>query len=234
MAIYVTGDWHGGYGNHERLMPNNWPDGLLLNKDDFLIIAGDCGLYWTEAASEIRERMWLDAQPWTTLFVDGNHENHELLRRLPVEEWHGGKTSLLPGTGIRWLRRGQVFDLSGTSVFALGGAWSIDAQFRMPGEDWWPEELPDAEELREAEAALDAHGWKIDHIITHDCPQKFTEAVTAHSLFGNLHHQDRLTCFLDEVDDRASFSHWWFGHHHQDVDLDERHACLLNRVAQIA
>lgn len=234
MAVYVTGDWHGGYESRERVLPEAWPEGASLCKDDYLIIAGDCGLYWTNSDPELRERSWLDRRPWTTLFVDGNHENHELLHTLPVEDWHGGKTSLLPGTGIRWLRRGQVFDLCGVSVFTLGGAWSIDAQFRVPGEDWWPEELPSTDELQDAVSVLDAHGWRVDHIITHDCPRKLTAAMTVGSVFGNLHHEDRLTCFLDEVDDRASFSHWWFGHHHRDIDLDERHSCLFNRVVRIA
>lgn len=36
-------------------------------------------------------RSWLNDRPFTTLFVDGNHENFDLLNAYPVENWHGGK-----------------------------------------------------------------------------------------------------------------------------------------------
>ena len=39
---------------------------------------------------------WLDCKFFTTLFVDGNHENFDRLYEYPVEEWHGGKVHKAP------------------------------------------------------------------------------------------------------------------------------------------
>lgn len=232
--VYVTGDWHGGgASNHCRLSAGSWPEGQELTKDDYLVILGDFGLVWTGGTRERQELAWLDRQPWTTLFIDGNHEGFSLMGRLPVEEWHGGATSPIPGTDIRWLRRGQVFDLCGLTLFTMGGAWSIDAKYRTPGVDWFPEELPSEAELAEGERNLDRVGWRVDHVLTHDCPLRYLPRMTRDSPFGNVSHVDALELWLDEVDDRCEFKHWWFGHHHVDRDLDDRHSCIMERVIRL-
>ena len=43
-----------------------------MTKDDCAIICGDFGGIWNGDADE---RHWLEAKPFTTLFVSGNHEN---------------------------------------------------------------------------------------------------------------------------------------------------------------
>lgn len=235
MAIFVTGDWHGGgQWNHERLDSWSWPEGQDLDKSDYLIILGDVGLYWTHSASELHERVWLDAAPWTTLFIDGNHEGFPELYALPIESWNGGETSVIPDTGLRWLRRGQYFDIDGATIFTMGGAWSIDADWREEGDDWWPEEIPSQEELDLGERNLASHGWKADYVLTHDCPHRYLEEITADSPFGDIQHTDRLEEWLDMVDDRLDFEHWYFGHHHEDFDVDDLHTCVMNHVIQIA
>ena len=123
MAVYVTGDTHGSI-DLAKLRPRRFEAGSRLTKDDYVIVAGDFGLVWDGSPSELETRDWLDARPWTTLFVDGNHENHELLASLPVEKWHGGLVHRVSGS-ILHLMRGQVFDLDGLSVFAMGGAASV-------------------------------------------------------------------------------------------------------------
>lgn len=232
MALYVTGDWHGGGDwNHYRL--DGWTEGASLSKDDYLVILGDFGLVWTDSYHERAERRWLDDKPWTTLFIDGNHENFDRLYELPVEQWCGGKTSVVPGTSIRWLRRGQVFDIDGCRLFCMGGAWSIDAGYRTPGYDWFEDELPTRDELAEGECNLDAAGWNVDYVLTHDCPYRYLYMVTEDSPFGDVRHMDDLELWLDMVDDRCTFEHWYFGHHHQDRSVDDAHTCVMDEVIRI-
>ena len=68
---------------------------------------------------------WLEGKPFTTLFVDGNHENFDRLYAYPVEEWHGGKVHKIRPSVIHMMR-GQVFAIDGKSVFTFGGASSHD------------------------------------------------------------------------------------------------------------
>jgi hypothetical protein len=73
---------------------------------------------------------WLSKQPWTTLFVDGNHENFPRLYQFPVKDFHGGKAAQI-NDKIWHLKRGEVFEICGKKIFAMGGATSVDKDQRI-------------------------------------------------------------------------------------------------------
>ena len=123
--IYVTGDCH---QNFERFNASIFPEQNDMTKDDYVIICGDFGGVWNKDEESKEETMlmdWLDCKFFTTLFVDGNHENFDRLYEYPVEEWHGGKVHKIRPSVIH-LMRGQVFDIEGASFFTIGGATSHD------------------------------------------------------------------------------------------------------------
>ncbi len=176
-----NGDYHGGM-ERWKLEIEQWPDGSALTKDDYLIVAGDFGLWWLGTTNENYELKWLDGQPWTTLFVDGNHEGFSALYDLPVERWHGGETSVIPGTSIRWLRRGQIFELDGCRILTMGGATSVDRSLRVEGYSWFAEELPSEVEMQVCRDNLDACGWTVDCVVTHTC----ATSLLARALYPDL------------------------------------------------
>ena len=78
----------------------------------------DTGGIWEKDRESSREKWWLDwleAKSYTTLFVDGNHENFDRLYDYPVEEWHGGKVHKIRSSVIH-LMRGQVFEIDGKKM----------------------------------------------------------------------------------------------------------------------
>ena len=78
--IYVTGDLHGtAERGRNRLSARCWPEGRDLTRGDVVIVAGDFGYVWDGSAVDAYWLKWLEGKPWTTCFVDGNHENHALL-----------------------------------------------------------------------------------------------------------------------------------------------------------
>lgn len=44
---------------------------------------------------------------------------------------------------------------------------------------------------------------------------------------------DRLTDFLDELEDRLSYKRWYYGHFHRDIDVDEKHAVLYDNIVAL-
>lgn len=123
--IYVTGDIH---SEPDRFNMENFPEQKELTRDDYMIICGDFGLVWAEDKESKQEKQlldWLEERPYTTLFVDGNHENFTRLNAFPVEEWHGGRVHKIREHVIH-LMRGEMFDLDGKKIFAFGGARSHD------------------------------------------------------------------------------------------------------------
>ena len=119
--IFMTGDTHGEVRRFNR---DSFPEQKGMTKDDYVIILGDFGLVWDYKGESRYERQWLDwleSKSFTTLFIDGNHENHDRLDSMPVEVWHGGKVHRIRPSVIH-LMRGQIFDVEGLKLFAFGGA----------------------------------------------------------------------------------------------------------------
>ena len=94
------------------------------------------------------------------------------------------------------------------------------ARYRINHISWWAQELPSDEEYAVARRSLDAVGWQVDYIITHCAP-------TSIALMGSRHNEaDRLTDFLQEVQERAKYHYWLFGHYHDNRAIDEKHILL--------
>lgn len=170
-----------------------------------------------------------DKMPWTTLFIDGNHENHAALDSYPVEEWHGGKIHRITDSIIH-LMRGQIYEIGGFSFFTLGGADSIDKYNRTIGKSWWAEELPFKEEYDEAMSNLEKHDMTVDYVITHCCGTSLLPMLCTFHF-----EEDELTRFFDhlEFDFGLNFKHWYFGHHHWDKKIDDKHTCLYEKIERI-
>ena len=116
--IYITGDCHGDF---ERFSKNIFPEQNEMTKDDYVIICGDFGGVWNKDTESPKEKWWLNwlqEKSFTTLFVDGNHENFDRLYNYRVEEWHGGKVHKIRPSVIH-LMRGQIFTIDGKEFLPL-------------------------------------------------------------------------------------------------------------------
>ena len=160
--IFITGDTHGDF---RRFSTDHFPQQKRMSRNDCAIVTGDFGGVWDDSPREAYWLDWLEEKPFTTLFVDGNHENFEKLNALPVHTWHGGKVHYVRPHVIH-LMRGQVFEIGGVTFFTMGGAASHDIQdgildpassgfeqeywfkrrtrqtFRVKGVSWWSRNCP--------------------------------------------------------------------------------------------
>lgn len=220
MTVYVTGDVHSGLDMDSI---RSWENG---ERDDYLIVAGDFGLPWTGDEVEEKDIQWLESRPYQVLFVDGNHERYDYLKRRPTEKWNGGLVQRLrPDSPILRLMRGEIYEIDGATIFTMGGATSADKMWRRPFEDWWPYELPSERNFEEARAKLDSVGWEVDCVITHTCATSFLEPT-----MGRSGEPDRLTDFFDGLEKHLEFKRWYYGHFHQDRDIDARHTVLYDEI----
>lgn len=240
--IYITGDTH-GIEDWEKLNVSRFPEQKTMDPSmDYLIILGDFGGVWGDEEDAYVQRIY-NQRTFTTLFIDGNHENHDLLDKYPVEEWHGGKVHKICDRVIH-LMRGQVFKLQGFTIFTMGGAESTDKQYRREGESWWARELPSDEEYEEALRNLSRVDFKVDIVLTHCAPEGYIRenipVIFNSDLIGKPgspmadivdRSGNRLTDFFDSLitEHKLKFDRWYFGHYHRDIDWDN-FSLMFNRV----
>ena len=165
--VYLTGDTHIPI-DISKLNTTNFPEQKNLTRNDYVIILGDFGLYWHEDKTYQCWRQWLQKKPFTILWIDGNHENHDWIDSMPISTWHGGKVHR--DGNIIHLMRGQIFDINGKKFLTMGGAASIDKAYRTEGSSWWPQEVPSMQDIDECYDNLEKVHNKVDYVLTHTCP----------------------------------------------------------------
>lgn len=250
--IYITGDCHQDF---ERFNLDVFPEQKEMTKDDCVIICGDFGGVWNrneESSREAKLMDWLENRSFTTLFVDGNHENFDRLYAYPIEKWHGGKVHKIRPSVIH-LMRGQVFEIDGKSIFAFGGASSHDIAggilepddpdfkkkkkeldrgwypYRINHVSWWKQELPSEEEMQEGIENLAAHDNKVDFIVTHCCASS-----TQNLLGGGLYKTDILTEYHEKIRQNTRFKKWFFGHYHDNRNVNIEEILIYEQMIRIS
>ena len=126
--IYITGDTHIPV-DIGKLSAKKFPEQRNLIKNDYLIICGDFGGLWDGSKEEKYWLDWLNSRNFTTFFVDGNHENFDMLNSLPTEEFCGGTVHKI-NDSVYHLIRGMVYTIDNKKIFTFGGAESHDKNQR--------------------------------------------------------------------------------------------------------
>jgi len=258
VGVYLTGDIH---GNPVRLSTDSFYEQKEFSgnkEDNTVIILGDFGLVWNKDGESKEEKWWLDwleEKSFTTIFVDGNHENHFRLNNYPIKEWNGGKVHEIR-PHVLHLMRGEVFTIENKKFFAFGGASSHDISdgildiededwnqkahaldkqgkfmYRVRGLSYWDEELPSEEEMQNGIKNLEKHGNKVDYIITHSPSTSILKQMDGGC---GLYKTDILTDYLQKIKETVDYKQWMFGHMHVNENYYwEKATCLYEQIVRI-
>lgn len=161
MRIMFAGDIHGNVSHLEWLFRH-----AKKNEVDTIIACGDFG-YWAHLAwgrkylntcARLAEKNNIPV-----LWVDGNHENHDLLDEL--REKHGDSAPIpTPNEWVKWIPRGCRFDINGWVFMGYGGAYSVDWKERVLGHSYWRQELINPYHIDNMDDS------EVDVLITHEAP----------------------------------------------------------------
>ena len=190
--IYVTGDTHGQIDRFKEKPVAG------LKKGDTLIVLGDFGFLWDDSRQEKKNRHWLSKRRYKILFIDGCHENFDLLAQYPTEDFMGGKAKHIEGN-LWYILRGSVLTIEDKKLLCFGGGESDDIEDRDEGLNWWRAELPTPQELDACRENLRASGGgAVDYILTHEAPGKVLDFLGLQGLQRNWLHS-----FLDELNEKT-------------------------------
>lgn len=227
--LYVTGDIHGIDEIFKRFSIDNFMEGHYLTKDDCVVILGDLDLFWNEYDKE-QEIAIFDRFPWTTAFIDGNHENFDYLNSLPTYKWCGGYIHKLSDSLIH-LIRGYRYDFY-TPFVAIGGASSINKEERQKNNTWSPDEIWSKKDVdRIAERFYEIQcGFSNFLILSHTAPTHIIERCNINQEFKDFCLHDPVSIGLEKLfpfDDEKFINQnkkikWFFGHIHTEQSIQDR------------
>ena len=213
--IYVTGDIHGDLSVLRRRTRR-------LRRGDTLIVCGDFGFVFDDSPKEKRLLRRLGKRRYNTLFIDGVHDNLNLVTAYPEQEWCGGLTHVISGN-LRHLCRGFIFTIEGMKILAFGGGEASALEQSVI--EWWDDLLPNIEQVNEARERLRQVGDEVDYIVTHRPSHKINLLLT-----GGEGEISLLDTFFDEVRGTCKHKGWFFGSLHMDKFIPPTQAALFNEV----
>lgn len=199
--IYVTGDTHGELSRFDASQMKK------VRRGDTVIVCGDFGFIWDGGEREEKNLKKLGNKKYRILFIDGTHENFDLLKDYPVEEFQGGKARHICGN-LYHLMRGQIYEIEGKKIFAFGGGESTERQMRIEANRWWPCEMPNMEEMHEGVQNLKDAGMRVDYIITHSPPPRVSGMTVENS--------NQLDAYFEQIVKQVRYEKWFFGSLHID------------------
>lgn len=221
--IYITGDMH---GDKKRLSPLKLRH---LNEGDTLIICGDFGFLWDNSNTEQNYLMSLGKRKYNICFIDGTHENFDLLNNYEISQWNGGKVHKIFGN-LYHLMRGQVYEIEGRKIFTMGGGESSDIDIRKDVNAWSKDEIPTQEELLEGAENLEVAGYDIDIIVTHEPPLKVKNFLNLND--PNEFRVSALNAYFEELSNDCNFRKWYFGSLHVDKYISGSHRAIFKDIVK--
>lgn len=216
---YITGDTHGDFTRIERFCERFHP-----TRDDVMIILGDAGFNYYGGKRDQRVKQRMAEMPITIFSIHGNHEMRP--GKIPsyhLQQWHGGMVFVEDAyPSLLFAVDGEVFDMGGLQTIAIGGAYSVDKYYRlMNGWNWWPDEQPTPEMKKGIEKCLDYQHWKVDVVLSHTVPLKYEPVEVFLPQIDQSQVNKSTETWLDSIEDRLTYRHWYAGHYHTEKDIDK-------------
>lgn len=157
-AIFF-GDWHGdltfAIAALERAI-SKYPDiTVYYHVGDFGIWPGDDAYISTIVSM-------MQSSGKTLVVTGGNHEDWDKWDRLTAQQT---RPFTYKGGGLVLLPKKYFWTHAGVTFASVGGAGSIDKQWRVEGKSWWPQEIISDDVVNEVE---EGDVDQVDILITHE------------------------------------------------------------------
>ena len=224
MSILFSGDFHANAVSELSCITKNTLikhyTRKLYNEISCHIILGDGGFLWPRnRTGDIANYKELSTRPFPILCVIGNHEPVLGRPDLPEIDIGIGEKVIVANERkpvVAYLKRGKVYRIENRRFLVLGGALSIDREYRLPGLSWWEKEYWTADEKADLFSLLEKESC-FDFVLSHTGPGRINEEV-----FSFLRHShtekfyDEVAALNEKIDGRIIAKQWFCGHWHRD------------------
>lgn len=211
--IYITGDTHRDFS---RL------DGLEFNLGDILIVLGDAGINYYLDDEDVRFKEYLKRYNVKLFCIRGNHEERpENIFSYKEIDMFGGKVFIEENyPNLIFSKDGEVYNIDGKSILVIGGAYSIDKNYRlMHGYKWFKDEQLSQDEMDNIFEKV--NGKHFDIVLSHTCPYKYEPREVFMSGIDQSKVDKSMEYFLDKIEGSIHYDKWYCGHYHTERIVDK-------------
>lgn len=206
--IYITGDTHRDFSRFYKLEKDT---------DNMLIVLGDVGInYYLNEEDKIYKE-YLKKLKLKLFCVRGNHEERpENISTYKEVEMFGGKVFIEEEyPNLIFAKDGETYYIDGKKILVIGGAYSVDKQYRLlHGYKWFKDEQLTKEEM---DTILDeVKGKQFDIVLTHTCPYKYEPREVFMQGLDQSKVDKSMEHFLDKVEENINYDKWYCGHYHTE------------------
>lgn len=217
--IYITGDKHADFSEVYEFCCEN-----KTTVDDILIVLGDAGINYYADDKDYLLKNSLLQYPITLFCIHGNHEERpENIKTYKTKIFHNGIVYYEEEyPNILFAKDGEVYDFNGNKTFVIGGAYSVDKDFRLlKGYRWYPSEQPNESIKKTVIEKLKVMHNNVDIILSHTCPYKYLPRETFLSGIDQSKVDNSTEHFLDKIEEENKYKIWYCGHYHIDKKIDK-------------
>lgn len=225
---YVTGDIHGNICNLLFLTEE-------LTKKDVLIILGDVGFNYYRNKKDEAFKKEANEIGITLFCIRGNHELYPCyINSYQTKQWNGGTVYYEEEyPNLLFPKDGEIFTFNKKRCVVIGGAYSIDKEYRkMNGWQWFEEEQLTMEEMDYVEENLARNNWKVDYVLSHTCPISTCPTFLFHPAVDQTTVDKTMEKWLQTIADRLDFKKWYFGHYHGNWN-NGKYCMLFEKVQNL-
>ena len=210
--IYITGDTHGKFERFEKFCFEN-----KVSRDDIMIILGDVGLNYWENSDDSDNKRDVEKFGMTFFCIHGNHEQRPFaIASYKTKKFHGGLVwyeEEFPD--ILFAKDGEIYNFDGYECIVIGGAYSVDKNFRLAhGWKWFANEQPSKEIKEYVESQLAKRDYKIDVVLSHTCPLDYQPIEVFLSGIDQSKVDSSTEEWLNEIEHKLDYKKWYCGHYH--------------------
>jgi len=211
MKWLIVGDIHGEF----RAI--NYNLNRIEGKVDYdlIIQLGDFG-FWKDALQRSKKK-FPEMCKKPIYFIRGNHEEYSRYKRGKQRGpfFNDYEGIIVPNyfdkcKNIPRYINDEMVEMDGLKVLGVGGAKSMDREFRILGYGWWREEEVNKENVE----SIIRDNLKPDIILSHDAPTQFFKRSEYKGRFANRAGDKYLGKLYAQIKPR----YWFFGHFHTHME----------------
>lgn len=224
--FYITGDTHGDFSRYEIFTKDIHP-----TADDVMIVLGDAGLNYYGNKTDVKKKQYVSCFPFTTFCIHGNHERRPgTIESYELKEYRGGLVWVEPEfPNILFAKDGEIYDFDGLKCLVIGGAYSVDKEYRLlKGYNWFADEQPSEEIKKEVEESIGKAGNKVDVVLSHTCPIRYEPIEVFLSGIDQRKVDKSTEEWLGEIEKTLNYKRWYCGHYHTTKNIDRMRFLYTN------